>query len=250
MDLFLAVQAFGATQAPPQLSLRVWTYPNVFGVWGAFWGTHSDFLAAIAPLLAKLPQNAKLSFEQGDWLASLRSFYDGAQLPQPEAYQQRETFFAKSVVAPGELTAAALRSFFGSLSSRAARDAPVAWWVMLDLYGGTGSAIAAFPPAWSSYAHRNALWTVQLYAHTADHLPPFPDAAIPLMHAMLRSLTDAQPETVFGAYPNYADPTLPAAEAHQRYYGGQLQRLAEIKRQADPEERFWHPQAIAAADGV
>lgn len=224
--------------------MRVWTYTDVFGLFGAYWGTQSDFFRAIDPLLMKLPQDSKLSFDEADWLTSLRNSYDGSALPQPEEYTLRETFLAKSLVSPHKLTAPALHSFFGYLSSPVARNAPTKWWVMLDLYGGAGSAISAFPSSWSSYAHRDALWTIQLYAYTDNHLPPFPDAAYPFMDVMLRSLTSAQNETAFGAYLNYIDPTIPPEKAYKLYYGDRLEKLREIKRRFDPEERFWHPQAI------
>lgn len=216
----------------------------MFGIWGAYWGTRSDFFRAIDPLLEKLPQNTKVTLDEGDWLTSLRGFYGGAALPQPEEYRQRETFFAKSLVSPEKLATPALHSFFGYLSSPRARNAPINWWVMLDLYGGTGSAISAFPNSWSSYAHRDALWTIQLYSYTDDHLPPLRDDTYPFMEDMLRSLTSAQKEAKFGAYLNYFDPTIPVRKAHALYYGDHLQRLVEVKRAVDPKMRFWHPHAV------
>lgn len=64
------------------------------------------------------------------------------------------------------------------------------------------------------------------------------------MTRMVQSITAAQPETKFTAYPNYIDPTLSASDAHRLYYGAQYPRLLSIKRAVDPRMTLWNPQAI------
>lgn len=64
------------------------------------------------------------------------------------------------------------------------------------------------------------------------------------MDRMVQSLTTAQPETKFSAYPNYIDPTLSASDAHKLYYGSQYPRLLSIKKTVDPNMILWNPQAI------
>jgi FAD/FMN-containing dehydrogenase len=59
------------------------------------------------------------------------------------------------------------------------------------------------------------------------------------------AVTQAQPQTEFGAYLNYVDPSLSAAEAHRLYYGEELYaRLLALKRSVDPQGVFWNPHAI------
>lgn len=45
-------------------------------------------------------------------------------------------------------------------------------------------------------------------------------------------------------YINYADPTLGGEESAERYYGGNVARLKEVKRKVDPREVFNYSQAI------
>ena len=55
----------------------------------------------------------------------------------------------------------------------------------------------------------------------------------------------AQPETHFGAYLNYVDPSYDAQTAHALYYGEELYaRLNALKQEYDPEQTFWNPQSI------
>jgi FAD/FMN-containing dehydrogenase len=59
------------------------------------------------------------------------------------------------------------------------------------------------------------------------------------------ALISAQPQTNFGAYVNYVDPSLTAAQAHRLYYDAPTYaRLSAIKRVVDPQKVFWNPQAI------
>lgn len=64
------------------------------------------------------------------------------------------------------------------------------------------------------------------------------------MNRMVESITNAQPQTNFAAYPNYVDPSLSAGEAHKLYFGSQYPRLLKIKRAVDPKMTLWNPQAI------
>lgn len=120
------------------------------------------------------------------------------------------------------------------------------WWSLADLYGGGDSEINAHSLDESSYAHRNGLWTFQLYANSRTFRPPYPNSGFDFVTGMADAITTAQPETKFLAYANYNDPLLSAAEAHDLYYGIQYEKLLRIKRQVDPNMLFWNPQAIGA----
>lgn len=74
---------------------------------------------------------------------------------------------------------------------------------------------------------------------------PFPSGTIPFIDGLSNALVSAQPQTAFGAYLNYVDPSLSPETAHELYYGSELyDRLLAIKREVDPLEVFWNPQAI------
>ena len=65
------------------------------------------------------------------------------------------------------------------------------------------------------------------------------------MAGLSDALTSAMPGTSFGAYLNYVDPSLTAAEAHAVYYGEETyEKLVGIKQMVDPGDVFWNPQSI------
>jgi FAD/FMN-containing dehydrogenase len=67
------------------------------------------------------------------------------------------------------------------------------------------------------------------------------------MESLQAAVIGAQPQTTFGAYLNYVDPSYDAATAHKVYYGDALYaRLAALKKKVDPKSTFWNPQAIGA----
>jgi len=45
----------------------------------------------------------------------------------------------------------------------------------VELYGGTNSAINAVPLDATAFAHRSTRFNFQLYASSANQLPPYPD---------------------------------------------------------------------------
>lgn len=53
------------------------------------------------------------------------------------------------------------------------------------------------------------------------------------------------PDTTFGGYLNYVDPSMSAAEAHSAYYDAPTYaRLVSIKHEVDPGNVFWNPQSV------
>lgn len=85
----------------------------------------------------------------------------------------------------------------------------------------------------------------QHYGDAAATAIPFPSGTIPFIDGLSNALTSAQPQTSFGAYLNYVDPSLSPDTAHELYYGPDLySRLLAIKKEVDPHDFFWNPQAI------
>ena len=119
------------------------------------------------------------------------------------------------------------------------------WFSIINLYGGPDSQINIRDTSFSAYSDRSALWVIQNYGYAGDKSAPFPSTIIPFITGLNNALTSAQPQTAFGAYTNYVDPGLTAAQAHSLYYDGPTYaKLDAIKKVVDPGKVFWNPQAI------
>lgn len=245
------MQEFGATQAPKELSLRLFFNNGTFQVYGVYWGSKSKWHRVIQPLLTLLPQEGRIASVDGEemqWLPTLVKLNNGGQLEQPINYDKHETFFAKSVVTPESdpLDANTIRNFFTYLATDG-QHAPVNWWVIYDLYGGVGSMIRVPEVSATAYAHRHSLFTIQIYSTAPGQLPPYPAAGYPFVDGIADSITKYQNETEFKAYANYIDPTLTKEQAWDLYYGQKLMvKLNKVKDTVDPQRIFWNPQAIRA----
>jgi FAD/FMN-containing dehydrogenase len=109
--------------------------------------------------------------------------------------------------------------------------------LLLDAYGGALNRPAADATA---FVHRDMLFSLQYLAYfngaTAGR------ASKRWINVVWRAL---RPHVSGEAYQNYIDPDL---DGWQRaYYGSNLARLREIKKQVDPDFRFRFPQAIPPA---
>jgi FAD/FMN-containing dehydrogenase len=144
----------------------------------------------------------------------------------------RETFAAKSIVAPGPMTPAATASLVGSVA-RARGGAAI----LIDALGGEVGRIA---PDATAFPHRASFAVLQLYASWAA------GSAGDTSLAWLREThAAARPLIGLGAYANYADPDL--ADWVTAYYGTNYARLQQVKRKYDPGRVFDFPQAIVPA---
>jgi FAD/FMN-containing dehydrogenase len=109
--------------------------------------------------------------------------------------------------------------------------------LLLDAYGGALNRPAADATA---FVHRDMLFSVQYLAYFNGA------AAGRASRRWINGVWQALRPHVSGeAYQNYIDPDL---DHWQRaYYGANLARLREIKKQVDPDFRFRFPQAIPPA---
>lgn len=247
----LAMQEFGKAMAPKELALRIFFSNDTFQVYGVYWGPKTKWEKAIAPLLTHLPIAGRVSSVPGqemEWLPTLVQLNNGGQLTQPLSYNMHDTFFAKSIVTPGmgHLGEATLKNFFTYLATDG-QKAPVNWWVMYDLYGGAGSMISAPTLSDTAYAHRDSLFTIQIFSTPPGQAPPYPESGYSFVDGIVDSITKYQNETIFKAYTNYIDHTLTKEQAWDLYYGQeQMVKLNKVKDAVDPTRVFWNPQAIRA----
>lgn len=211
---------------------------GTFTLSGAYFGSVADFNAKVKPeLLRSLPSNTPTiqNMAYYDYLVKVSG---EAQITVPKTgYAEHDNFFAKSLTVPETtgLTSTTLNTLFDYLKTAGS----VEYYLIINLYGGPGSAINSKDTNFAAYNDRDSLWVLQNYGMTGDSMA--------FINGLNDAVIKAQPQTKFGAYLNYVDPSYDAATAHSLYYGEVVYaRLAALKKQIDPKSVFWHPQAIGA----
>jgi len=168
-------------------------------------------------------------------------------LQQPTTgYNVHDDFFAKSLTVPSSspLTKAALESYFAYIIRNGVNPTSP-WFSIINLYGGPDSQINVPSPSSTAYSDRSALWVLQHYSYTHNTGSPFPPADFGFVGGLNTAITSAMPDTTFGGYLNYVDPSMSAAEAHSAYYDAPTYaRLVSIKHEVDPGNVFWNPQSV------
>ncbi|KAJ4289799.1 hypothetical protein N0V90_011130 [Kalmusia sp. IMI 367209] len=241
-DTFLHIQEFSknATVVDNRISYGIYLDGvATYNLGGTFFGTPEEFNATIKPeLLRSAATPTKETVESYEWIPYLILMSDKTDIKEPlTGYDEHDTFFAKSITVPEPegLTATTLDNFYDYIS----KGAPYDYFVIINLYGGPGSAINTKDTTFAAYKDRDSLWVFQNYGikpTTLDFINGINDVII-----------ESQPDTEFGAYLNYVDPSYSAKEAHELYYGDEVySRLATLKKKYDPKQTFWMPQAIGA----
>ena len=220
---------------------------GTFSMSGTYFGDLATFNSKIKPeLLRTLPTPGTPDIRVNNWLSSLQQLAGSDPLSEPKSgYDKHDDFFAKSLVVPqsSPFTSTGLTSYFNYISQNLNNG--MAWFSIINLYGGADSQVNAVPASSAAYADRSSLWVIQHYGWTTNADAPFPSNIQPFITGLSNSLTSAQTQTKFTAYLNYLDPSLSPAQAHDLYYGPAVyNKLLTLKRQLDPASVFWNPQAI------
>jgi len=148
----------------------------------------------------------------------------------PEGRLERETYAAKSIVAPGALSSDAVAALIDAMRNIAGGS------VLVDALGGAVARVAADATA---FPHRSAFAIVQLIGNwTFGGDPVAATSWLRATHQRLRPLIGR------GAYVNYIDPDLD--DWPEAYYGGNYARLRAVKARYDPDRVFDFPQAVRA----
>ncbi|KAJ7035579.1 hypothetical protein C8F04DRAFT_511931 [Mycena alexandri] len=114
------------------------------------------------------------------------------------------------------------------------------WFAIFDLEGGAINDVAQNATA---YAHRDALFYLQTYA--VDIVGGLSDKTSAFVTGMNDIITASMPGVDFGAYAGYVDPQL--KNGPQEYWGTNLPRLQQIKKEIDPTDLFHNPQSVSPA---
>lgn len=239
-NTFLHLQDVAKNASVVDSKVSFGVYLDGYGTYslsGAYFGSLDDFNSKVRPeLLRTLPSSSNTVVQSLNWYDFLVKTSGATTLKTPTTgYDEHDNFFAKSVTVPESdgLKQATMNKLFDYLQT--AGD--VEYFVIINLYGGPGSAINSKDSNFAAYSDRNSLWVLQNYGYTAN--------SVNFINGINNAIISAQSQTKFGAYLNYVDPTYSAATAHQMYYSDAVySRLATLKKQFDPQNVFSNPQSI------
>lgn len=211
---------------------------GTFSLSGAYFGTVDEFNTKVKPELTRtMPASTSPTVKAYSWYDYLVLVSGKTQIKEPlTGYDEHENFFAKSITVPESdgLTSAALGAWFDYI-----KGTTTEYYTIVNLYGGPGSAINSKDTTFAAYNDRDSLWVFQNYGYTTS--------STNFINGLNDAIIKAQPQTSFGAYLNYVDPSYDAATAHKLYYGDALYaKLLALKKKVDPNSVFWNPQAIGA----
>ncbi|KAF7348713.1 Glucooligosaccharide oxidase [Mycena venus] len=245
-------QTFAATDIPPEFGAElVFTKGDKkgkvnFGLTGAYYGDAKLFNSTLAPYLKTLPKNpSNTTITPGSYINSVGVLAAPKSLNTSSAPDSPDTFYTKSVMTPSgaPMSKAAITAFVTYMANQSF-SSDTAWFVEVELYGGTNSAINAVPLDSAAFAKRDTLFTIQFYASSSDHVPPYPKDGFSFLDGMVASILDNSPSNWnYGAYLNYIDDRL--VNAANLYYGSHFKRLESLKVALDPKNTFRFPIGVA-----
>ncbi|TRM58218.1 hypothetical protein BD626DRAFT_512592 [Schizophyllum amplum] len=213
---------------------------------GVHWDDPATFNDTIAPYMDLFREPDSSNVTQGDWITVLAAWVFG-ELDTSTMEPYHDTFYAKSLLTPEKegMSAEAIDAFIEYLTTDGF-ESDLSWFVEVELYGGSNSAINAVPADKTAFAHRDKLFNLQLYASAAS-LPSFPDAGFSFVDGMANSIIQNEPvDWPYGAYVNYPDDRL--QDWQRLFYGGHYERLTELKSVYDPMDIFQFPHSIELRD--
>jgi hypothetical protein len=181
-----------------------------------------DELKSVAMPLTSCPSAMNLTYQQLTFIEAARMFGDDDAASRPK-------FKNSSAYVAAPLSDAALAAIVAQVSNAPGPSNTI----QFDSLGG---AIAAVASDATAFAHRQALCSIQFEAFWQNDS----DAAANI--AWVQRARAALLPYTSGAYVNYIDGDI--TDFAQEYYGGNLVRLAQVKRTWDPDGFFAFPQAI------
>ncbi len=221
------LQAFTAT-GPRELGLIavIWTFPSGVPFPESIWG--HQFIGIVGPYIGPASDGERASqplremgtvlFDASETMpfGVVQTFFD-EEYPTGRRYYWRSSYLR-------ELSDEALDKIVDLGGRRPSPLTSLDIWVL-------GGAIGAFGPDETPIAHRGAPFMAGIESNWDD---PADDAAnVGWAREVFAAL---EPFSTGGSYVNFEDPNDPVRVA--AVYGPNYQRLTEIKRKYDPENRF------------
>ncbi|KAL1706983.1 hypothetical protein EV121DRAFT_288963 [Schizophyllum commune] len=210
---------------------------------GVYLDDSATFDKTVAPYLDLFPKPDSKNITQGDWITVFAAWASGS-LNTSTMPPQHNTFYVKSIMTPDEegISDTAINALTEYLATTGF-DTDLSWFIEVETYGGSNSAINAVPVNDTAFAHRNKLFNLQLYAYSQNELPPYPNDGFAFVDGMADSiLQNEAKDWPWGSYVNYPDDRL---ENWQKlYYGQHYERLTQLKSLYDPGNVFQFPHAV------
>ncbi|KAJ7456419.1 hypothetical protein B0H11DRAFT_2176103 [Mycena galericulata] len=248
-----AFQTFVATNIPQQFGAElVFTAGSssgevTLGLTGGYYTniTTAELNALLEPYLQHLPAPTSTTFTPGTYINSVAFLAAPMALNTSLAPDSPNTFYTKSLMTPesAPMSSTAITAFVTYMATQGF-SSDTNWFVEVELYGGTNSAINAVPLDSTAFAKRDTLFTIQFYASSETGSPPYPAAGFTFLDGMVASILKNEPaHWKYGAYLNYIDDRI--ADATELYYGTHYPRLKAIKAAVDPKDIFRFPVGVA-----
>ncbi|KAF9263809.1 FAD-binding domain-containing protein [Marasmius fiardii PR-910] len=226
-----------------------------FTIQGGYYG--SDGRAGIQRLMTpfisamNLPGTSLNVQGDGTYIDTVRILAEedgGLDMDGPD---MTDTFYARSIIVPENevLSKQASDSFMNYLATHGSNIPGINtnadtgyWFIEIELFGGKNSKINSVPADSTSFARRDGLLTMQVYASSGDRMP-FPTGGYTFIDGVINSMVSTMPSSWnYGAYANYIEDRL--SNWQQRYFGDHYQQLVSIKRQVDPGNVFKFPFGV------
>lgn len=206
-------------------------------VTGTFFGTQQEYDSL--NISARLPNSDDSVIELKDWLGVVGHWAEDLALELiggiPSNFYAKSLAYTENDIVPDD----GVDKLFDYIDSAEKGDA--IWFIIWDLEGGAINDVA---PNATAYGHRNALFYHQAYA--VNLLGKIGDKTRDFLAGVNNAVLAALPDHEAGAYAGYVDPALGENSA-SLYWGGNVERLENIKAQVDPEDLFHNPQSIRPA---
>ncbi|KAK0639875.1 hypothetical protein B0T16DRAFT_339289 [Cercophora newfieldiana] len=197
---------------------------------GTFYGTQAEYEASGIP--AKLPKTSNSTLAVNDWLGSL--VHDAetealylSNLATP--FYSKSLAFTKDTLIPTK----SFKDLFTWVDN--ADKGTLLWFIIFDAAGGAINDVA---PDATSYGHRDKLLFYQSYVVGFPLLGKTKDFVTGFHNQILAKA----PAGATGTYAGYVDPAL--TDGQQQYWGGNLDRLMQLKSKWDAGDLFHNPQSV------
>lgn len=154
----------------------------------------------------------------------------------PGGTLQRGAFVAGSAYFNDLIPSDGINAVVAAVQAHAADPSLSSGGVSFDILGG---AIDRVGPGATAYAHRGALFNAQYSAGWPGNSNRPAARNLKSLQTLKSALA---PYASGGAYPNYADGSLP--DAPKAYWGDNLPRLIDIRQRYDPHGLFTQPQGV------